>query len=113
MLLDMLAAVARKDDEDRRRRQMEGIKKAQVEGKFVGRKPDLKKRESIASLLAAGHSYSSIQKLLGSSRHLIADVKKTSVHDKFHRTLILSGFCFLKIAKISLNSSFFPKPIKR
>ena len=38
---------------------------------------------------------------------------KTSVHDKFHRTLILSGFCLLKIAKISLNSSFFPKPIKR
>ena len=40
-------------------------------------------------------------------------VKKFSVHDKFHRTLILSGFCLLKIAKISLNSSFFPKPIKR
>ena len=37
----------------------------------------------------------------------------SSVHDKFHRTLILSGFCLLKIAKISLNSSFFPKPIKR
>ena len=40
-------------------------------------------------------------------------LKRHSVHDKFHRTLILSGFCFLKIAKISLNSSFFPKPIKR
>ncbi|MFX9367224.1 DUF2237 family protein, partial [Acinetobacter baumannii] len=26
----------------------------------------------------------------------------SSVHDKFHRTLILSGFCLLKIAKISL-----------
>ena len=39
-------------------------------------------------------------------------IKLFSVHDKFHRTLILSGFCFLKIAKISLNSSFFPKPIK-
>ena len=39
--------------------------------------------------------------------------KNYSVHDKFHRTLILSGFCLLKIAKISLNSSFFPKPIKR
>ena len=38
---------------------------------------------------------------------------QNSVHDKFHRTLILSGFCLLKIAKISLNSSFFPKPIKR
>ena len=40
-------------------------------------------------------------------------LEKYSVHDKFHRTLILSGFCLLKIAKISLNSSFFPKPIKR
>ena len=40
-------------------------------------------------------------------------VISNSVHDKFHRTLILSGFCLLKIAKISLNSSFFPKPIKR
>ncbi len=40
-------------------------------------------------------------------------LKIFSVHDKFHRTLILSGFCLLKIAKISLNSSFFPKPIKR
>ena len=39
--------------------------------------------------------------------------KINSVHDKFHRTLILSGFCLLKIAKISLNSSFFPKPIQR
>ncbi|MFY1373430.1 TetR/AcrR family transcriptional regulator, partial [Acinetobacter baumannii] len=27
--------------------------------------------------------------------------KTFSVHDKFHRTLILSGFCLLKIAKIS------------
>ena len=41
------------------------------------------------------------------------DMLYFSVHDKFHRTLILSGFCLLKIAKISLNSSFFPKPIKR
>lgn len=45
-------------------------------------------------------------------RHLIENYF-CSVHDKFHRTLILSGFCLLKIAKISLNSSFFPKPIKR
>ncbi|WP_252718453.1 cold shock domain-containing protein, partial [Acinetobacter lwoffii] len=29
-------------------------------------------------------------------------LKFFSVHDKFHRTLILSGFCLLKIAKISL-----------
>lgn len=37
----------------------------------------------------------------------------SSVHDKFHRTLVLSGFFFLKIASTFLNSSFFPKPIKR
>lgn len=36
----MLAAVARKDYEGRRRRQMQGIKKAQAEGKFVDRKPN-------------------------------------------------------------------------
>ena len=42
-----------------------------------------------------------------------ADNKRTSVHDKFHRTLVLSGFFFLKIASTFLNSSFFPKPIKR
>lgn len=78
MLLDMLAAVARKDYEDRRRRRMQGVEKAQAEGKFVGRKPNLKKRASIASLLDAGHTYSSIQELLGCSRYLIADVKKTT-----------------------------------
>ena len=39
--------------------------------------------------------------------------QKCSVHDKFHRTLVLSGFFFLKIASTFLNSSFFPKPIKR
>ena len=43
----------------------------------------------------------------------IIDVKKGSVHDKFHRALVLSGLFFLKIASTFLNSSFFPKPIKR
>lgn len=51
--------------------------------------------------------------LTGEWQHDRKKAIKISVHDKFHRTLILSGFCLLKIAKISLNSSFFPKPIKR
>ncbi len=52
--------------------------------------------------------------MLGNTEDNLLEFKSiVSVHDKFHRTLILSGFCFLKIAKISLNSSFFPKPIKR
>ena len=62
MMLDMLAAVARKDYEDEgRRRQNQGINKARSEGKYKGRQPDLKKRQHIASLLRSGHSYSEIQ----------------------------------------------------
>lgn len=76
MMLDMLAAVARKDYEDRRRRQFQGIHKAKTEGKYQGRQPDLKRRQHIASLLRTGHSYSEIQDILGCSRHLIASVAK-------------------------------------
>ena len=49
----------------------------------------------------------------GSGRDTLAFLNKGSVHDQFHRTLVLSGFFFLKIASTFLNSSFFPKPIKR
>ncbi len=76
MLLDMLAAVARKDYEDRRRRQLEGIKRAREEGKYVGRRPDLERRKSVEALLLVGRSYTDIQKTLSCSRHLIANVKK-------------------------------------
>jgi DNA invertase Pin-like site-specific DNA recombinase len=40
MMLDMLAAIARKDYEDRRRRQMEGITAAREKGKYRGRLAD-------------------------------------------------------------------------
>ncbi|EOF5426062.1 serine recombinase, partial [Salmonella enterica] len=43
MMLDMLAAIARKDYEDRRRRQSEGISKAKAEGKYRGRVADAQK----------------------------------------------------------------------
>lgn len=76
MLLDMLAAIARKDYEDRRHRQMQGIAKAKEQGKYKGRGKDLKKRKVIASLLKSGHSYSDIQKTASCSRHLIAAVSK-------------------------------------
>ncbi|HHQ4442327.1 recombinase family protein [Aeromonas taiwanensis] len=76
MLLDMLAAVARKDYDDRRRRQRQGIAKAKEEGKYRGRQKDEKKRQHIARLLVTGHSYSAIQEMLGCSRHLIASVAK-------------------------------------
>lgn len=76
MMLDMLAAVARKDYEDRRRRQSEGIEKARSEGKYKGRQFNKKLHENIAALLSAGKSYSDIVNLLGCSRSTISQVKK-------------------------------------
>ena len=37
-------------------------------------------------------------------------IDKASVHDKFHRTLVLSGFFFLKIASTFLNKKVSDKP---
>lgn len=74
MLLDMLAAVARKDYEDRRRRQAEGIAKAKKEGKYRGRPIDDRQRESIAALLRDGKSWSEIQRLLKCGRDTISAV---------------------------------------
>ena len=76
MLLDMLAAIARKDYEDRRHRQIQGIARAKAQGKYKGRRKDTEKRKIIASLLTAGHSYSEIQSMAKCSRQLIADVAK-------------------------------------
>ena len=76
MLLDMLAAIARKDYEDRRHRQMQGIALAKAEGKYKGRRKDTEKRKIIESLLTAGHSYSEIQNMAKCSRQLIANVAK-------------------------------------
>jgi DNA invertase Pin-like site-specific DNA recombinase len=76
MLLDMLAAVARKDYEDRRRRQSEGIEKARTEGKYRGRQINEKLHRNIAALLRDRKSYSAIVEILGCSRSTIAAVKK-------------------------------------
>ena len=83
MLMDMLGAVARKDYEDRRRRQDQGIEKAQAEGKFKGRQPDLAMHERIRKLLAAGISYTGIQEALKTdksspSRATIAKIAKAT-----------------------------------
>ncbi|MBF7144137.1 MULTISPECIES: recombinase family protein [Pseudomonas] len=54
MLVEMMAAIARKDYEQRRERQAQGIEKARAEGKYKGRPvdPDLHKR--VKELLKAG-----------------------------------------------------------
>ncbi len=74
MLMDMLAAMARKDYLDRRRRQKEGIKANKH--KFKGRQPNKALHSSIKTLLENGLSYSQIQAQLSCSRPTIAKVKK-------------------------------------
>jgi DNA invertase Pin-like site-specific DNA recombinase len=78
MLLDMLAAIARKDYEDRRRRQMQGQAKAKAEGKYVGRPENKRRNTRIATMLAAGTSYSDVQEATGCSRATVAKIAKRS-----------------------------------
>ncbi|MCB8880191.1 recombinase family protein [Acidisoma cellulosilytica] len=74
MMLDMLAAIARKDYEDRRRRQAEGQAKAKAAGVYKGRPEDTKQLDRIAKLLGAKMSWSSIQDAVGCSRATVAKV---------------------------------------
>ena len=74
MLLDVLASVARKDYDDRRRRQAQGIAKAKELGRFKGRQPDLKRHAAIAAMLAKGMSWSQVCEATGCSRSTVKRV---------------------------------------
>jgi DNA invertase Pin-like site-specific DNA recombinase len=76
MMLDVLAAVARKDYEDRRRRQAQGQAKAKAEGKYRGRPEDVARNAGIASMLRARSSWTEIERAFGCSRATIAKVAK-------------------------------------
>jgi DNA invertase Pin-like site-specific DNA recombinase len=76
MMLDVLAAVARKDYEDRRRRQAQGQTKAQAAGRYKGRPEDAKRNAGIADMLVRGMSWSQVQHATGCSRATIAKIAK-------------------------------------
>jgi DNA invertase Pin-like site-specific DNA recombinase len=76
MMLDVLAAVARKDYEDRRRRQEQGIAKAQALGKYRGRPEDTKKNAAIMDMLAKGLPWSAIITATGASRSTLSKLSK-------------------------------------
>jgi DNA invertase Pin-like site-specific DNA recombinase len=76
MLLDMLAAVARKDYDDRRRRQAQGQARAKAEGRYRGRAEDVARNAGIASMLRSKQSWSAIQAATGCSRATIAKIAK-------------------------------------
>src|SRR5205814_3814326 len=76
MLLDMLAAVARKDYDDRRRRQAQGQARAKAEGRYKGRPEDTKRNDGIACMLKANQSWNDIVAATGCSRSTLSKVAK-------------------------------------
>lgn len=72
LMLDMLAAIARKDYTDRRRRQAQGIKKAKDLGKYRGRPEDTERNKRILNLLDCGISWSEVCKITGASRSTLS-----------------------------------------
>lgn len=76
MLLDMLAAIARKDYEDRRRRQTQGIEKAKIAGAFKGRPENSVRNEAIMDMLKKGQTWASIVKATGASTSTLSRLAK-------------------------------------
>ena len=76
MMMDVLAAVARKDYTDRRRRQEQGQARAKVEGRYTGRKENVARNDGIAAMLRSGSSWSMIQAATGCSRATIGKIAK-------------------------------------
>ena len=76
MMLDVLAAVARKDYEDRRRRQAQGQERAKAAGAYKGRPEDTKRNAGIAAMLKAGSSWTAVQEAFGCSRATVAKIAK-------------------------------------
>lgn len=76
MLLDILAAVARKDFDDRRRRQSQGQARAKAEGLYKGRSENVKRNDAISAMIEAGQSWSAIQAATGCSRATVAKLAK-------------------------------------
>ncbi len=82
MMLDMMAAIARKDYEDRRRRQEQGIEKAKAAGVYQGRPADMERRRRIKELLDAGFSVRKTAEHAKCSTWTVQDVKKHGIEGK-------------------------------
>ena len=76
MMLDVLAAIARKDYEDRRRRQSQGIAIAKAAGGYRGRPEDTKRNEAIMTMLRRGQTWESIRNATRCSNSTIARLAK-------------------------------------
>lgn len=77
MMLDVLAAVARKDYDDRRRRQAEGTARAKAAGLYKGRPENRTRNTAIASMLKAKQPWQQIMDATGCSRGTVAKIART------------------------------------
>lgn len=76
MLMDMLAAVARKDYDDRLRRQKQGITKAKEEKRYQGKSIDQDKHKRILACLAKEMSIRETAKATGTGTSTVIRAKK-------------------------------------
>jgi DNA invertase Pin-like site-specific DNA recombinase len=77
MLLDVLAATARKDYEDRRRRQVQGIATAKAKGVYKGRPANTARNEAIMTMLRNRQPWASIMQATGISHRQLARLAKS------------------------------------
>lgn len=76
MLLDMLAAIARKDYEDRVRRSREGIEKARkIPGKYKGRKTNEALHTRVKACLASDMAIRKVAAVCGCSKTTVQKIK--------------------------------------
>ena len=69
LILNMMVSVAQFEREMMKERQVEGIKRAQAEGKYKGRVPKaMNQAEKVKALVAAGVDRVKIQEQLGMSK---------------------------------------------
>lgn len=74
MLLDMLAAIAVKDYDDRKRRQKQGIANAKERGKYKGRQPNELRHNQILKARESGWSIKETAELTGVSTRTVIRV---------------------------------------
>lgn len=82
MLLDVMAATSRKDYDDRRRRQAQGIRKAKSAGAYKGRPENVERNRAILTMLRAGQSWATIMKATKCSRGTVAKLAKQLQQEK-------------------------------
>lgn len=76
MMLDVMAAISRKDYEDRRRRQTQGIATAKAAGIYRGRPEDTQRNDAIMAMLKRGQTWESIRHATRCSNSTIARLAK-------------------------------------